>query len=217
MALWDDTSITAFIRDLIDEDTAKHWTTAAVTRAKNAAMVLVGAKYWYLLFPMYKTFEDSAMTDGTNTIALPTDAQPNTVCVTVASTGRKIRHIQENELFKFEHWDDGKPVVWLWKGGAVYLVPTPSETTAGYFRIWYMEYRNSVADFPEELRPLVAIEAAILALVKDQNTQALQGLFALQKQYHDTALIALHLSSIQEPSMIGDYEESDSYTMQLEE
>lgn len=212
--LFDDTSITTFIRALLGEATEKHWLDTEITIYKNAAMVSIGAKYWYLLFPMYKTYSDINMVAAADTLAIPTDAQRNTVVVTRKETGKKLHYIEEDELYKYEFWQDGDPVVWLWKGDAIYMRPTPTTSTSNYFRVWYMEHRNSISDFPESIRPLIAVEAAILARAKDDNIDP--GLMRLYRSFEDTAMIALHIAQIGEPTVIGDSELEDGYVSNVE-
>ena len=212
--LFDDTAVTSFIRHLLGETVEKHWADTEITIYKNAAMVAVGARYWYLLFPQYKTYADVNMVSGTATLDIPDDAQRNTVCVYVKDTGRMLHYIEENELYKYEFWNAGNPVIWLWQGDKIYVRPDPSTSTTEYFRIWYMEHRNAIADFPEQLRPLIAVQAALLAKAKDDNIDS--GLMRLYDMLEETAMIALHIPTIQEPTMIGDSEQSDAYASSLE-
>jgi len=214
MTIYSEANVTSLTRSLIGEATAKFWTDDEITLYINAAMATIGAKFFYVLYPRYKTFADGAVTSGTATVDLPDNCQ-KIGKVEVKETKKQLRFIEEDEASEYTNWGDGEPVAWSFKGGAIWLLPTPDITDTDYLQIWYMEYMDAVTDFPEELRPLIAVEAAILARTKDEDVTP--DLLALQKRLSDSAWDSLSITQIQEPSVARGFTLASIYTSQTED
>ena len=214
MTITSEANTTSLTRSLIGEATANFWTDAEVTLYINSAMATIGAKFFYILYPRYKTFADGAIVSGTDTVDLPDNCQ-KIGKVEVKSTKKQLRFIEEDEVAEFTNWGDGEPVAWSFKGGKIWLLPTPDFSDTDYLRIWYMEYMDAVTDFPEELRPLIAVEAAILARTKDEDVTP--DLLALQKRLSDSAWDSLSITQIQEPAVARGFELASIYASQNEE
>jgi hypothetical protein len=130
------------------------------------------------------------LTTALNYIGLPTDCA-KVIRVEVASNRKMLRKIEPDELWKYsEH--------------------TPTATQTSYFNVWYLEYYDATTDFPEALRPLIAVEAAVLAKTKDENVDA--GLMALHKKFEDAAIAFLSTDSPYEPTVMGDYAMERGFT-----
>ena len=207
MALSDD-DVTNYIRSLVNEETAAFWTDADITLYKKMGMSIVQNTFYPFVKDKQKTFELATMTDGTNTITPNADAFRITG-VEIAETGARLRHITDNEYWKYAEWDDGEPIAWMWKASAIMLIPTPSATESEFFRIWYLPIMDAVTEFPECLRPLIALEAVISAKTRDENVT--QDLLILHKRYSDAAMIALAMDQMQEPIIMSDFELSEGY------
>lgn len=209
MALTDD-NITAYIRSLVNESTASFWTDNDITLYKQIGMSVVQSSYFPYMKDRYKTYQLKGTTADSDTFdsVLSTDAWRITG-VEIAETGARLRYITDNEYWKYAGWSPGEPNTWMFKAGVVKLIPTPSATVSELFRVWYLPIMDSVSEFPECLRPLIAIEAVISAKVRDENVN--QDILWLHKRYSDAAMIALTLDQMQEPIIMGDYELGEGY------
>ena len=105
------------------------------------------------------------------------------VKVEVASTGKQLRYINEDEIWKYDPYDDG---------GA----------SSNYLNLWYLPVKTVVGDFPDAMRPLIAFEAASYGLLKDKSLDA--GFLRMKKQAEDAAIIAMSVAQMQEPFVMGD-------------
>lgn len=212
-----DDNVTAFIRSLIGESTAKYWTDDEIDLYKKFGMIAVQSKYWYLIYPEKVIKATATMTSGTDYIDKPTD------CFKIGKlevynngngNGKHLHIIGTEEIHKYENWSTGDPVAAIFADDKIYLYPTPNRTVTDFFRFWYVEYFDSVTDFPECLRPLIAIEAVIFAKTKDKNVTV--DILAMQQKLEEIAYHALAMSQIQEPDMIGDYALDEGYYRQEE-
>ena len=190
MAIIDDDDVTDFIRSLIGEETAKHWTDAEITLYKKMGMVAVNSKYWYLLAPTEVKVVSTDLAASTEYVSIPDDCA-KVLRVEVAETRKLLRKIEVDELWKYSEYDDGA-------------------ASSGYLDIWYLEYYDTVTDFPETLRPLIAIEAVIYAFSKDKGIDA--GILNLQRKFEETAIAFLATDSMYEPTIFGDQELERGYT-----
>ena len=111
--------------------------------------------------------------------------------VEVAETRKMLRYIEPDEFWKYSVYDDGA-------------------AAASYLNIHYLKNKSTVEDFPEALRPLVALEAVIFALTKDRGIDA--DILAMHQRFEDNALTFLSTQSMYEPVIFGDYELEMSYT-----
>ena len=123
-------------------------------------------------------------------VDIPTDAA-KIIRVEVASDGKLLGKIEPNELWKFQEYDDGA-------------------AASSYLNIWYLEYYDAVTDFPEALRPLIAIEAVSYAKTKDDDIDP--GFVRLQEKFEETARVFLATDSMYEPTVLTDEELRDTYT-----
>lgn len=212
-----DANVTSFIRSLVGESTAKYWTDDEITLYKQFGMMAVQSKYWYLIYPEKVKKATATMIATEDYIALPDN------CFKIGKIevynngngdGKHIRIIGTDEVHKYEGWDVGDPVAGLFADSKLYLYPTPNRTVTNFFRYWYLEYFDGVTDFPECLRPLIAIEAVLFAKTKDKNVTV--DVLAMQQRLEEIAYHALSMSQIQEPDIIGDYEVEDGYYRQEE-
>lgn len=190
MAIISDDEVTAFIRSLIGEGTAKHWTDDEITLYKKFGMMGVNTKWWYLLAPTEAKVTATSLSAATEYVSLP-DNSAKILRVEVAADRKLLRKIEPDELWKYSPYDNGA-------------------AATNYLNIWYLEYYDEVTDFPEALRPLIAIEAVIYAFSKDKGIDA--GILRLQKEFEDTARIFLSTDSPYEPTIFGDFEIERSYT-----
>jgi hypothetical protein len=210
-----DDNVTAFIRSLVGESTAKHWTNDEITLYKKFGMMAVQAKYWYLLYPEKVMKATADMTSGTDYIALPDNCfkiGKLEVYNNGSGDGKHLRIIGTDEVHKYESWAAGDPIACVFADSKVYLYPTPNRTVSSFFRYWYLEYFDEVTDFPECMRPLIAIEAVLFAKTKDKSVTV--DVLAMQQRLEEIVYHALAMSQIQEPDIIGDYEVDEGYYRQ---
>ena len=190
MAIISAANVTSLIRSLIGESTAKYWTDDEISLYLKSAMITTLNKYWYLLAPSQAKVASTDLAANTAYVSQPDDCA-KIIRVEVASNRKLLRKIEPDELWKYSEYDDGA-------------------ASSGYLNIWYLEYFNLVTDFPEALRPLIAIEAATFALTKDQ---AMDSTFLhLRQHYEDIALMFLAADSVYEPTIFGDYAQERAYT-----
>ena len=190
MAIISDANVTSFIRSLIGEEEAKHWTDEEITLYKQFGMIAVNSKYWYLLAPTEAKVAATSLTANTATVSLPTDAA-KILRVEVAENRRLLRKIEPDELWKYSVYDDGA-------------------AATNYLNIWYLEYYDTVTDFPETLRPLIALEAVMFALSKDKGITA--GIKDMHTRFEEIAITFLSTDSMYEPTIFGDDELERQYT-----
>ena len=184
-----DDDITSLARSLIAEATAKFWTDDEVTLYIKVAMTNIQNRYWYLLAPTDAKVSAISLSAATANVSLPTDAA-KILRVEVAETRKSLRKIEPDELWKYSLYDDGV-------------------AATSYLNVWYLEYYDATTDFPVALRPLIACEAALLAVTKDKNTSHINALYS---SFKESALIFLSTDSMYEPTVFGDYELEESYT-----
>jgi len=190
MAELTDANITSFVRGLLDEATTEVWTDDQITLYIQMAMVNVVAKYWYLLAPTEATASAVSLVANTESVTIPTGAA-KILRVEVAETRKMLRKIEPDELWKYSVFDDG-------------------DAKENYLNVWYLPYYYTTTDFPEAIRPLLAIEAAIYAKTQDESVD--NGILALQRDFEATATTFLATDSMYEPTVFGDYDLEDSYT-----
>ena len=149
MTLISDDDVTAFTRSLIGEATAKHWTDVEIALYIEMAMMIVNTKYWYLLAPTEAQVSATSLSAATEYVSIPDDCA-KVLRVEVAETRKLLRKIEADELWKYSIYDDGA-------------------AATSYLNIWFLQYYDATTDFPEALRPLIAVEAAIMAKTKDSG------------------------------------------------
>jgi hypothetical protein len=191
MAIISDADITSFIRSLVDEDTAEQWTDAEITLYKKFGMIAVFNKYWYLLMPSAAKVVQKDLTANQAYITAFSEDVAKILRVEVAADRKMLRKIEPDELYKYSEADQ-------------------TATTSNYFNIWYLEYWDTVTDFPEALRPLIAIEAVRYAMTKDRSVEA--DILELEKKFEDMAITFLATDSPYEPTVFGDYTMERGFT-----
>ena len=191
MTLISDDDVTAFTRSLIGEGTAKHWTDVEIALYIEMAMMKVNTKYWHLLAPTETQVEAIDLAASTDNVSLPDDCA-KVLRVEVAETRKLLRKIEVDEVWKYSPYDDGV-------------------AATGYLNIWFLEYYDATTDFPEALRPLIAIEAAIMAKTKDTGAVD-AGILNLRREFGETAIAFLSTDSMYEPTVFGDSELEEGYT-----
>ena len=191
MTLISDADITAFTRSLIGEATAKHWTDVEIALYVEMAMMAVNTRYWYLLAPTEVQVSATSLSAATEYVSLPSDCA-KVLRVEVAETRKLLRKIEPDELWKYSVYDDGA-------------------AATSYLNIWFLEYYDATTDFPEALRPLIAIEAAIMAKTKDTGAVD-AGILNLQRRFEETAIAFLSTDSMYEPTVFGDFAQEEAYT-----
>lgn len=190
MVVFSDANITSLVRSLIGEATAEYWTDAEIILYVKAAMITILDKYWYLLMPTEAKVSQASLVANTEYVSLPTDCA-KVLRVEVAEDRKILRKIEPDELWKYSVYDDGS-------------------ASSNYLNIWYLEYYDATTDFPEALRPLIAVEAAILAQTKAGGVDA--GLMALYRSFEASAITFLSTDAPYEPTIFGDYGQERSYT-----
>ena len=186
-----DANVISFIRSLIGEATVKHWTDDEITLYKQFGMMEVMNKYWYLLAPMLAEVTATSLVANTEYVSYDAD-MAKILRVEVAETGKSLRKIEPDELWKYSEYDDGA-------------------AATNYLNVWWLSYSESVTEFPPALRPLIAMEAAMYAKLKD--TGAVDGaMLRMYEKFEAAALTFLSTDSMYEPTVFGDYELEEGYT-----
>ena len=198
---------TAIIRSLIGEATAKFWSTDEITLYLQMAMAKVSAQYHPWLFSRYKNVADLGVVAGTQDYDIVPDGYKLSH-IQVKTNGRKLRYINEDEYYKYAGWSPGMPVAWTWVGSKIRLLPTPTSTDANYLLAWYIKNLDDIADFPDSLRALICVEAAILARTKNEDVS--QDILNLRKEYEQAVLVDLQNPNEGSIDQFADFSEEDS-------
>lgn len=205
-----------YVRSLIGESEAtyKMWTPEEVLIYKAVGVTTVLAEFWNLLAVTHKKIVKCAKTkddpyislkDGENDIPFH-----KIIRIEYTSTGRKLDYIEDDKLFLYETGSTGEPQVWLFEDNKPYQVPTPAATVADYWRVWYLPEFTTLAELPDILHPLIALEAVINARIKDERL--MRALLLKRDHLASIAMGTLAIAQLQEPgkiSMFGDDEEED--------
>lgn len=198
-----DSELTAYIKSLIAGEDDPLWTTDTIELYKKVGMSLVSANLWHLLYPIKKTYVDVDITANEPFISLPAGCQ-KVVNLEIAETGQPLKYITENQLWRYERQATGEPEAWTFNANKIQLIPTPNLTKTGMYRLWYLPRPATIADLPDEVHPLVAVEAVLSAKIRDEDLTA--DLIMLQKRFTDIAINALSVAQVQEPESMADHE-----------
>lgn len=198
---------TSLLRSLIGEETAKFWKDAEVTLYLQMAMAKACAQYNPWLFSRNKNVVDFGVISGTSDYDMVTDGYKLSH-IQIKSSGRKLRYINEDEYYKYAEWTSGWPVVWTWVGNKVRIIPTPSATDTDYLLAWYIKNLDEITDFPDSLRALIVVEAAILARTKNEDVSS--DILMLRKEYEQAVLVDLQMTNESDLTQFGDFSEEDS-------
>jgi hypothetical protein len=188
-------NVTAFVRSLLGESTARYWTDAEVTLYIQMAKVKVQAQFFPYLWNQYKCGADFAITAATSLYNYPTDAT-KIVALEVKADGKILRKVEEDEFHRYADASSGDPTAWTLLGGQIRLFPVPSTTDTDYLWCWYWKPLTitattpAVTDFPDVCKSLIAIEAVILARGKDHAITA--DILELRNIYEQNVLIELN-------------------------
>jgi len=200
-------NVTSMVRSLIAETTAKYWTDAEITLYVQLAMAKVLGQLYPWLWEKNKTPSDFAITAATPTYAMPSDIYKLSY-LQIKENGKKLKYISEEEYYKYASWPTGEPVAWTYDGGLIRLIPTPAATDSDYLLAWGMKNLDEVTDFPDSVRALIAIEAAILARAKDEAVTA--ELFETRKMFEQAAIMDLTMTTVGQIVEMADHTEEAS-------
>ena len=190
MAVISDTDVTNMIRYILNEGTAKFWEDDEITLYKKFGMMAVVSKYWYLLAPIMVKVAATSLTANTAYVSQPDDCA-KVLRVEEATNRKLLRYIEPDEIWKYSLYDDGA-------------------AASNYLNVWYLEYADEVTDFPEAVRPLIAMEAIAFAKAKDENLSV--DIQAMHKRFENIAYEFLSSQTMYEPAIFGDYAQERAYT-----
>jgi len=108
-----------------------------------------------------------------------------------AEDRKLLRYIEVDETWKYSLYDDGS-------------------ASSNYLNVWYLKNKSTIGDFPEALRPLIALEAVIFATTKDRMIDA--DILAMHRRFEENAMAFLSTQSMYEPAIFGDYSQDQPYT-----
>lgn len=205
---WTDDEVTNLLRSLVNEyNTTKYWAVAEVTLYKKAGMSRILSEFLPQLYPIYGDYADFAQTAATDAYDQPSNCYRIAQLV-VKDEGDKLIFVPRTELYKYRDYSTGDPIGWTYKNNQIVLIPTPSGSDTDYLEIHYMPILDTVTEFPDCLRPLIAIEGAIWACFKDQKLPP--SLIMMKKEYRMAALTDLTLYAIEHVTVFPDYMEEDT-------
>jgi len=197
-----------YTRSLLNEGTATFWTAADMAAYKQVALIIVSGNFWSLLFPLKKRNYDYDLVAGDNFLDLPIGWQ-KIVRVEEKATGRPLDYIPDREIPTYENADGSQgPCGWMFNRGKIHPLPNPTSAMADHLRLWYLPRPETLADLPEDLHPLVAVEAAIAARTKDENVSPY--LLGLRERMEMVARKALAQLQTQVPLKMDDDYQIDS-------
>lgn len=196
----------AIIRSLIGETTAKFWNDTEIGLYQKMGLAKVQAQYGPWLFDKFKTWYAQGTVAGTADIDYPSGCYKISQIQEYA-TGRKLRYINEDEIYKYLD-NDSVNAVWTHKGGKIHLLPTPSATASNVYLIWYMAAITDIGTLPDALAALVTVEAAILARTKNEDVS--NDLMTLRQEYTQAVLVELATTNMHDINEMGDFTEEDS-------
>lgn len=164
------TELLAFVRSLIHESEAKFWTDDELIMYLNVALRFYSTKLangnadWY-----HKTSTLNFAT-GSNSVAAPADY--NGHLDFMSHNDAIVTPIEYDQLFD---GTVGSPTNFCIRHNTVYVYPTPNTSYTLSIAYWYKPTPitsatlSSVVDFPDALAPLLGYEAALMAVLKDEN------------------------------------------------
>jgi len=203
---WTESEVQDLLESSVNEyNASKYWASGELTLYLKAAMSTLLSKYTPWLYHEYGSWEDLGMVAGTTEYDKPSSCY-RIYQILRKEDGAKLRFIPRDELFKYRDYDAGDVIGWTFKNNQVHVIPEPSATDADFAEIHYMPILDSVTEFPDSMRPLIAIEAATLALLKDKYESA--ALFQLKKAYEQNVYVELCMFT--PPSVFPDFMEEDS-------
>jgi len=196
-----DTEFETYSRSLLNDSPAAMWSAAEFVALKAVAITLVNANFWNLLFPLKKWPILYSLAVGENYLDLPVGWH-KVVRVERASDGVPLKPIPDCELPDYLNADAGEPAGYTFVRGKVRILPNSAGAMTDYLRMYFLPRATTLADLPEDLHPLVAVELVISARTKDENVSPY--LANLRDRYEWIARKALVQFSTQSPLSIPD-------------
>lgn len=196
-----DGEFTIYTRSLLNEATAAFWTDADLAAYKQVAIITVGSTFWNLLAPFYKTPATVSLAAGQNLLTLPT-GWFKTIRVEVASTGRPLKPIANEELPEYVNAPSDEPVGYTFQDGKLRILPNMTAIKTDYLRHWYIIRPTTLAHLPDDLHPLVAVETVLAGRTKDENVSP--ALIRMRDRFEFVARKALSQFQTQAPMVIED-------------
>jgi len=202
-----DTEFEVYARSLLNDSPAAMWSGAEFVALKAVAITLVNANFWNLLFPLKKWPILYSLAVGENYLDLPVGWH-KVVRVERAADGVPLKPIPDQELPDYLNADAGEPAGYTFVRGKVRILPDSSGVLTDYIRMYFLPRATTLADLPEDLHPLVAVELVISARTKDENVSPY--LANLRDRYEWLARKALIQYQTQTPlSIPNDYDMDD--------
>jgi len=163
-----DTEWETYVRSLLNELSASFWTAPELAVYKSVALTLVNANFWDLLFPLKRRAITYSLAVGENYLDLPVGWH-KIVRVEAAATGQELKPVPDSQLYYYLNSDPGTPVGYILYRGKVRILPDCTSVLPDSVRLWWLPRATTLADLPEDLHPLVAVEAVIAGRMKDEN------------------------------------------------
>lgn len=203
---WTAAEVSDLVESLVNEyNAAKYWATNEITLYVKAAMSTLLSKYMPWLYHTYGDWADLALTADEPDYTIPAAAYRMQQII-IKETGRKLRWIPRTELWKYRNYDAGDDAGWTYKGNKIHIIPTPSASSTAYLEAHYMPILDATTEFPDCMSPLIAAEAATLALLKDKHESV--GLHKVKKAYEMNVYVELCMFT---PEVhFPDFQEEDS-------
>lgn len=201
-----DLDFETYARSLLNDATSVLWTAAEFAVYKAVAIGLVNSIFWNLLFPLKKRPLLYSLAAGENHLDLPVGWH-KIVRVEIASTGQSLKPISDTELPDYLNADAGEPAGYAFMRGKLRILPDCAAAMTNYLRVYYLPRATTLADLPEDLHPLVAVETVICGRTKDENVSPY--LANLRDRYEWIARKALIQFQTQSPLVLEDEYELD--------
>jgi hypothetical protein len=196
-----DAAFETYVRSLLNDVDTALLSAAEFVVHKAVAITLVNANFWNLLFPLKKYPLLYSLAAGQNYLDLPVGWH-KVVRVEIASTGQALRPIPDIELPDYLNADSGEPAGYAFVRGKVRILPDSASALTDYLRLWFLPRATTLAELPEDLHPLVAVETVIAGRTKDENISPY--LTNLRDRYEWLARKALIQFQTQSPLSIPD-------------
>jgi hypothetical protein len=194
-------------RSWLNDKDATFWDSDEYSALKAVSLTVVTAKWWNLLAEIKEDWQDVDVPASNRTLDLPANTQ-KILRIEKAETGERLAYVLRNEIFSWARLGPGDPLGWRFKGGKIYFFPNTGAALAAYVRVYFMPRAVAMADLPECLHPVMALELVIMARLKDEKVD--QGLILELRRFEDAAMKELVQAQTQEPVSDRDsYEDED--------
>jgi len=175
------------------------WTDADFVIMKKTALQTVFDKWALMLEPAYGdnvTFDVTPNTMSYDPLVIAPTCY-KILRLEVAETGDKIHYVWRNQLFFYEKMNAAPPTNWTFQAKKIRLFPVSQVLIPGYLRMHFMPKFATLADYPDCLHSVAAMELVVSARLKDEKISQ-DANFMLQR-YEDAARRALVQAQAQEP------------------